>query len=320
LVYAIPLFRDRVAPRCTIADTILLIRVAPNHIISQNRIAMDTQSWIDFLKVLNDNKVDTLICGGINTEHRILAFDYGMSIVDNVAGSDMEIIEAIKQKTLRPGFGFVVNLQRSNNFKQEKDGEVESRYAKNCDCIVCPDKQCLEGKTCNLASQLDFYEENNLMKQILDIAMDISLENERTLCRISELVYFALELDYKKIGVAYCIDLSEPAAILTQVMRRFFDVFPVCCKIGGQKLTDPMETRYNKIVCNPKGQAEILNKIGVDFNIIIGLCIGADCIFSQLSNAPVTTLFVKDRSLANNPIGAVYSDYYLKEVTNPSIG
>jgi uncharacterized metal-binding protein len=40
---------------------------------------------------------------------------------------------------------------------------------------------------------------------------------------------------------------------------------------------------------------------------------GADCIFSRFSDAPVTTLFVKDRSLANNPIGAVYSDYYLKE-------
>jgi len=29
----------------------------------------------------------------------------------------------------------------------------------------------------------------------------------------------------------------------------------------------------------------------------------------------VTTLFVKDKSLVNNPIGAIYSDYYLNEVT-----
>jgi uncharacterized metal-binding protein len=27
----------------------------------------------------------------------------------------------------------------------------------------------------------------------------------------------------------------------------------------------------------------------------------------------VTTLFVKDRSLANNPIAALYSEYYLRE-------
>jgi uncharacterized metal-binding protein len=50
-----------------------------------------------------------------------------------------------------------------------------------------------------------------------------------------------------------------------------------------------------------------------DLNVLVGACMGADCIFSRFSDAPVTTLFVKDRSLANNPIGAVYSDYYLKE-------
>ena len=57
----------------------------------------------------------------------------------------------------------------------------------------------------------------------------------------------------------------------------------------------------------------MLNRIGTDVNVIVGLCMGADCIFSRFSDAPVTTLFVKDKSLANNPIGAVYSDYYLKE-------
>ena len=47
--------------------------------------------------------------------------------------------------------------------------------------------------------------------------------------------------------------------------------------------------------------------------MIVGLCMGADCVFTARSEAPVTTLFVKDRSLANNPIGAVYSEYYLRE-------
>jgi uncharacterized metal-binding protein len=174
----------------------------------------------------------------------------------------------------------------------------------------------LDGKKCVLASHLTSIEESKELKQMLDSAMDISSEEERILCRISEIVYFALGLDYKKIGVAYCVDLSEPAEIFSQVLRRFFKVFSVCCKIGGQMSTDPVEMRTKKIACNPRGQAEILNEIGVDLNIIIGLCIGSDCIFSKLSDAPVTTLFVKDKSLANNPIGAVYSDYYLQEVSN----
>jgi len=48
---------------------------------------------------------------------------------------------------------------------------------------------------------------------------------------------------------------------------------------------------------------------------MVGLCMGVDSLFAKASAAPVTTLFVKDRSLANNPIGALYSEYYRKEVT-----
>ena len=318
MIYGIPLFRNRVAPRCTIADSILLIRVIRNRIMSKRHIPMEEKSWIDLFKVLNDSKVDTLICGGINTKYKQLCKDYGIEIMDNVVSNEGEIIEAIQNKTLRSGFGFKDYLKNSIK-SYDEDNKEDFWFLSNSDCLACPDHKCLEGNGCDLALQLNSMEASRETRQILDSAMDISLEEERTLCRISEIVYFALELNYKKIGVAYCIDLSEPAEIFTQVMRRFFDVFSVCCKLGGHALTDPMEMRTKKIACNPQGQADILNKIGVDLNIIIGLCVGADCIFSKSSNAPVTTLFVKDKSLANNPIGAVYSDYYLQEVTKSSI-
>ena len=71
---------------------------------------------------------------------------------------------------------------------------------------------------------------------------------------------------------------------------------------------------YEHVICNPLGQAELLNRIGTDINVIVGLCMGADCVFTKASKAPVTTLFVKDRSLANNPVGALYSNYYLAEL------
>jgi uncharacterized metal-binding protein len=273
--------------------------------------------WIDLLKIFNDNTVDILIGGGINSEQKKLALDYGISIIDNVSCSAEDIIKAIENKILRPGFGFSTKFNSSAVSPNEEDSDIDSGFL--IDCLACSEQQCLEGKTCTMASELSSSAESKKTRQILESAMDISLEEERTLCRISEIVYFALELNYKKIGIAYCVDLSDPAEIFTQVMRRFFDVYPVCCKIGGQPVVDPMEMRTRKIACNPDGQAEILNKIGVDLNIIIGLCIGADCIFSEFSNAPVTTLFVKDKSLANNPIGAVYSDYYLKEVTSSLI-
>ncbi|MBD3258171.1 DUF1847 domain-containing protein, partial [candidate division GN15 bacterium] len=159
---------------------------------------------------------------------------------------------------------------------------------------------------------------------MLEATLDISSEHERTLCRLSELVYFCLEMRYQRLGVAYCEELREPADILVRVLRRFFEVFPVSCKIGGDVVNDPIETSHSgrptktregrrSVACNPLGQAQMLNSLGTDLNVLVGTCMGADCIFSQASEAPVSTLFVKDRSLANNPIGAVYSDYYLRE-------
>jgi uncharacterized metal-binding protein len=117
--------------------------------------------------------------------------------------------------------------------------------------------------------------------------------------------------------------LEEPTEILVRVLRRFFRVYPVCCKIGGIIQNNLEQSYYKKnwnktddeIACNPRGQAQALNQIGTDFNIVVGLCMGVDCVFMQSSSAPSTVLFIKDRSLANNPIGAVYSDYYLKEAS-----
>ena len=66
--------------------------------------------------------------------------------------------------------------------------------------------------------------------------------------------------------------------------------------------------------CDPCSIAAVLNASHTDLNVLVGLCVGADCLFNRESKAMVTTLFVKDKSLANNPIGAVYSHYYLKDI------
>jgi uncharacterized metal-binding protein len=162
---------------------------------------------------------------------------------------------------------------------------------------------------------------------MLEAATDVSSEEERQLCRLAELVYFCLEMGYRRIGIAFCVDLQEPAEILASVLNRSFETVGVCCKIGGpprgeswERLETDSETAgLPPIACNPVAQARILNRAGTDLNVIVGLCMGSDCLFTRESEAPVTTLFVKDRSLANNPIGAVYSEYYLREsVTTPT--
>jgi len=155
---------------------------------------------------------------------------------------------------------------------------------------------------------------------VLEVARDLSCEHDRRLCRVAELIYFCLGMSYSRLGVAYCVDLTEPAGILIGLLRRFFEVHSVCCKVGGTEVDDTLVEGKKAgedaaISCNPLGQAAILNELKTDLNIIVGLCMGVDSLFTQASQAPVTTLFVKDKSLVNNPIGAIYSDYYLNELS-----
>ena len=67
--------------------------------------------------------------------------------------------------------------------------------------------------------------------------------------------------------------------------------------------------KEHETTCNPIGQATLLNDAGTELNIACGLCVGHDALFSMTSDAPVTTLIVKDRVLAHNPIGAIYCQY-----------
>jgi len=131
--------------------------------------------------------------------------------------------------------------------------------------------------------------------------------------RLGELILFAKEMGYTKLGVAFCIGLSEEAAVVERILSQDFDVVSVCCKAGG---IDKQNMKYEQIdddrfeaICNSAGQADLLNKAGTELNIICGLCVGHDVVFTARSSAPVTTLIAKDRVLAHNPAAALWCRY-----------
>lgn len=69
-------------------------------------------------------------------------------------------------------------------------------------------------------------------------------------------------------------------------------------------------------MCNPIGQAKLLNDRKTDLNIILGLCVGHDSLFIKYSDAPITVLAAKDRVLGHNPLAAIYTShsYYNKKL------
>jgi len=135
--------------------------------------------------------------------------------------------------------------------------------------------------------------------------------------RLREVIEFAKRLNIRKIGLAFCIGLSWEAEEVTKILEKNgFTVVSAVCKVGcipKSSLNIPsIRKGQTEAACNPIGQAEILNDAGTELNLIIGLCIGHDIIFTMNSKAPVSTLIVKDRVLAHNPVGALYSSYYQK--------
>jgi uncharacterized metal-binding protein len=135
------------------------------------------------------------------------------------------------------------------------------------------------------------------------------------LTRIEETVLYAKLQGHKKIGLAFCVGLSQEAELFTNLLfNEGFDVASACCMCGALTSEDVELPDEDKVLpnirqpmCNPIGQAKLLDNEGCDLNIILGLCVGDDTLFIKYSKAPVSVLAVKDRVLAHNPLGALYT-------------
>jgi uncharacterized metal-binding protein len=168
------------------------------------------------------------------------------------------------------------------------------------------------------------YREDPLVAKISCSAAEIEGTYYGRLTRVEEVAAFARRIKAKKVGVATCVGLINE----TRNFIKFLDAqgvrsYTVACKVGSVDKTElgiPEEHKINKgkheSACNPVLQARILAREKTDLNVIVGLCVGHDSLFIKHSAAPVTYLVVKDRVLAHNPVGALYTSHsYYKRLT-----
>jgi len=120
--------------------------------------------------------------------------------------------------------------------------------------------------------------------------------------RVEELKNFALVSGFKRIGIANCATVQKEAERLKEILSCDFEVFQVDCKCGKMPASQILGENAKGISCNPAGQADFLAINNTELNISMGLCVGHDIVFSSKSNAPSTTLIVKDREHKHNPM------------------
>ena len=184
-------------------------------------------------------------------------------------------------------------------------------------CSLCKKHECKhDKKDCfdSAETHIAMYDER--VKHLHRAATAIEGRHYCQAPRLQEIMLFAKEAGFKKLGLAFCIGLADEARVIDEILAKEFEITSVCCKLSAiDKRTFGLEQinpDSEEVMCNPAGQADILNRAGTKLNIICGLCVGHDAIFSLKSEAPVTTLIAKDRVLAHNPVGAVYNQYVRK--------
>lgn len=145
--------------------------------------------------------------------------------------------------------------------------------------------------------------------------------------RVEETVAFAKLMGYRRLGIATCLGLLDESSRLTAILEgQGFEVLSVCCKTGsidklalGLNEEDKVLPGTFEPACNPIAQARMLNASHSQMNLIVGLCVGHDMLFTKHSEAPVTTLVTKDRVTGHNPVSVLYGQnfYYRRLQSQP---
>jgi len=190
-------------------------------------------------------------------------------------------------------------------------------------CASCKKKVCREGsegEDCyGIGEEMkQRYKNDKELLRVAKAAAEVEAEYYCKATRIEEIAHFAKKAGYTHLGLAFCAGFSDEANIAAKMLRACFKVSSVCCKacaIPKKELDFPnVRESEDESICNPLGQAELLNRAKTDFNIVLGLCVGHDSIFYKHSDALTTTLAVKDRVLGNNPVAALYCGYIKKQL------
>jgi uncharacterized metal-binding protein len=176
------------------------------------------------------------------------------------------------------------------------------------DCTKCAAKHCRSLNECPVvrvdgAATAAAYREPDTQSVVQAAARLVDGGRAGTLNRLEETAEFARSMGYRRLGLAYCYGLETLAANVAAYLRaQGLPVSPVSCTAGGVAQRDINETsELPGVSCNPLTQAEQLNQEGVDFAIVLGLCMGHDVLFTRTFAGDQTTLLVKDRPNGHDP-------------------
>lgn len=198
----------------------------------------------------------------------------------------------------------------------------------SADCNSCGVYKCEKGeidnlpKFCPMENQEIYEEAAELLKENEEFfkkCSEIERKGYGEWPRVREIVEFVKDMNFEKIGLAFCSGFKQEAQIFSEICKDHgIQIVTAMCKTGGSDKSNYDIDKINpgkfEAHCNPIGQALVFNKEGTEYNVVLGLCVGHDSLFMKYSDALCTTLVVKDRVTGHNPAVALYlKDSYMRE-------
>lgn len=179
-------------------------------------------------------------------------------------------------------------------------------------CLLCKNKSCRSTSSCGAESfdipkRTERYHEESSQKIVQQAAKLVDGGKAGELSRIEEVIEFAKNMGYEKVGLAYCYGMESLAGKVMKLFRAFgVPVTGVCCTVGGVSQQAVNEqSDLPGVSCNPINQAAQLEAEGVDLAVTIGLCLGHDILFRRSFSGDTTNLVVKDRRYGHRPIEGI---------------
>lgn len=210
----------------------------------------------------------------------------------------------------------------ASDLVRREPGSRKEKLADRYGCLYCGTTASFRGETARMPKTCPTLTDPELTTdvsgyltperaELMRVADATPFTEDRVLRnRVEELVAYSQARGYRRIGVAFCVSMTKEAQQLGRILdAEGIEAELVCCRVGAVDydligLQKAHPDRFAAI-CNPVAQAKLLNESKVDLVAQMGLCLGHDLVLQEESQAPVTTLVVKDRALDHSPIRAL---------------
>jgi predicted Fe-Mo cluster-binding NifX family protein len=91
---AIPIFKSRVSPVFDTCTRLLLIDFENNRLITRKEFDLDNFSLRERLRILANNDVTVIICGGISNVFHAILSNSNIRLISGICGNVDEVIKA----------------------------------------------------------------------------------------------------------------------------------------------------------------------------------------------------------------------------------